>query len=66
MVQADSDKNGTTSQKIARTLLEQKNYKATIWVLCLVGTQDEKWIESALENFDKTKVEYIRYKNFKL
>ena len=66
MVQADSDKNGTTSQKIARTLLEQKNYKATIWLLCLVGTQDEKWIESALENFDKTKVEYIRYKNFKL
>jgi len=66
MAQADSDKNGTTSQKIARTLLEQKNYKATIWLLCLVGTQDEKWVESALESFDKNKVEYIRYKNFKL
>ncbi len=66
MVQADSDKNGSTSQKIARTLLDQKDYKATVWLLCLVGTQDEKWIESALENFDKNKVEYIRYKNFKL
>jgi superfamily II DNA or RNA helicase len=65
MVQADSDKNGLTSQKIARTLLDQPNYKATIWVLCLIGTQDEKWVESALENFDKTKVEYIRYKNIK-
>jgi superfamily II DNA or RNA helicase len=66
IVQCDSDSNGNNSQKIARTLLQQKNYKATIWLLCLVGTQDEKWIESALENFDKTKVEYIRYKNFKL
>ncbi len=66
MAQADSDNNGTTSQKISRTLLEQKNYKATIWLLCLIGTQDEKWIESALENFDKDKIEYIEYKNLKL
>lgn len=66
MTQADSDKNGLTSQKIARTLLEQGDYKATIWLLCLIGTQDEKWVESALENFDRTKVEYIRFKNFKL
>jgi len=66
MVQADSDKNGLTSQKVARTLLDQPNYKATIWVLCLIGTQDEKWVESALQNFDKSKVEYIRFKNIKL
>lgn len=66
MAQADSDNNGSTSQKIARTLLEQKNYKATIWLICLMGTQDEKWVESALENFDKNKVEYIEYKNLKL
>lgn len=66
MTQADSDKNGLTSQKIARTLLEQGSYKATIWILCLVGTQDESWVESALGNFDKSKVEYIRFKNFKL
>ena len=65
MVQADSDKNGLTSQKIARTLLKQKNYNATVWIVSLIGTQDEKWVASALENFDKDKVEYIRYKNFK-
>lgn len=64
MVQADSDKNGLTSQKIARTLLKQKDYKATVWIVCLVGTQDEKWVQSALGNFDKSKVEYIRFKNF--
>jgi hypothetical protein len=66
VTQCDSDKNGNNTQKIARCLLDQPNYKATIWLLCLIGTKDEKWIESALENFDKTKIEYIRFKNFKL
>lgn len=66
MVQCDSDKNGETSQKLARTLLDQKDYKATIWILCLIGTKDENWVESALENFDKNKIEYIRFKNFKI
>lgn len=65
LVQADSDKNGLTTQKICRTLLAQKDYKATIWIICLLGTQDEKWIESALERFDKSKVNYINFKNLK-
>lgn len=65
MVQVDSDKNGLTSQKICRTLLAQKDYQATIWIISLIGTQDEKLVESALSNFDKDKVEYIRFKNFK-
>ena len=63
LTQVDSDKNGLTSQKIARTLLSQKDYKATIWLLSLVGTQDEKWVQSVLQNFDKTKVEFLRFKN---
>lgn len=65
MTQADSDNNGLTTQKICRTLLYQENYEATVWILCLVGTQDEKWVKSALENFDPSKVEYIRYNNLK-
>lgn len=63
MTQVDSDKNGLTSQKLARTLLQQEDYSATIWILVLLDTQDEKWVESALENFDKEKITYIRYKN---
>lgn len=63
LVQADSDKNGLTSQKLARTLLQQPNYHATIWIFVLIGTQDEKWVESTLQNFDKSKIEYIRFKN---
>jgi superfamily II DNA or RNA helicase len=61
IVQADSDKNGAVSQKIARTLLQQKNYKATIWILCLNGTQDEKWVKSTLESFDSSKIEFINF-----
>jgi hypothetical protein len=64
VVQTDSDKNGRTSQKISRTLLQQKDYKAIIWLVSLTGTQDEKWVESALENFDRSKVRYERLKNF--
>lgn len=59
IVQADSDKNGLTSQKIARTLLKQKNYGATVWIICLNNTQDAKWVNSALANFDKNKIEYV-------
>ena len=66
LVQADSDKNGLTSQKIARTLLSQGKYKATIWIVCLLGTQDEKWIASTLNNFDKDKIEYVEFKDLKL
>jgi len=63
MVQADSDKNGFTSQKICRVLLKQKNYKATVWIVCLLDTQDESWVGSALSNFDSSKVKYYKLKN---
>lgn len=63
LVQADSDKNGLTSQKISRSLLQQKNYKATVWILSLLQTQDEKWVKSALKRFDESKINYINYKN---
>ena len=63
VVQSDSDKNGLTSQKICRTLLDQKDYEATVWMVSLIGTQDESWIKSTLTNFDHTKFEYLRFKN---
>ena len=67
MIQADSDRNGLTTQKIARTLLEQGDYVANIWIFCLKDTQDELWVESALSNFDSNKIEYINdYKTLEL
>jgi superfamily II DNA or RNA helicase len=59
LVQADSDRNGLTSQKICRTLLHQPDYTATIWILCLLNTQDEQWVNSTLENFDSSKIKYF-------
>ena len=56
IVQCDADKNGLTSQKIARTLLSQKGYKANIHILMLKDTKDEDWVHSVLNKFDKTKI----------
>lgn len=60
IVQADSDTNGGTSQRIARTLLKQDDYKANIWILCLSNTQDEVWVKKTLENFDITKTKFLK------
>lgn len=60
IVQSDSDKNGLTSQKITRTLLGQKGYEATVWMICLKGTQDENWVQGTLQSFDKNKIEYLK------
>lgn len=56
ITQCDSDRNGNTSQKICRTLLKQKDYKANIWIICLKGTTDENWVNSVLESFDPSKI----------
>ena len=64
VIQCDSDKNGLTSQKICRTLLQQKDYLATIWLVVLKNTQDEVWVASTLENFDQSKVECVNFKSY--
>lgn len=65
LVQADSNKNGLTGQKIGRTLLKQKNYKATVWIICLSETKDADWVESTLRIFHEDKIEYISFSNLK-
>jgi superfamily II DNA or RNA helicase len=66
IIQADSNKSGGFIQRLARSLLKQDNYTASIYVLSLQGTQDEKWITNALESLDQNKIEYINVKNLKL
>lgn len=58
IIQADSDTNGLTTQKIMRCLLKDGT-KATIWILCHADTQDEIWVNSVLENFNKNKIKII-------
>jgi superfamily II DNA or RNA helicase len=59
LVQCNSDNNGTSSQKITRILLKEKNKKPVIWLFCLLGTQDEKWVKATLSSFDNSKIKYI-------
>lgn len=59
VVQADSDKNGLTTQKIMRCLLKDGT-KPTIWILCHENTQDEVWVDSTLENFKQEKIKFIK------
>ena len=59
VMQTNSNKNGTISQMISRTLLKQPEYKATVWLILLRETIDEKWVEETLEDFDINKVKFI-------
>lgn len=57
----------TAQQRMGRLLrLEYNNPNkiAEIWVICAVNTVDEQWVNSALRDIPKHKIEYIHYKNF--
>ncbi len=45
-----------TSQRIGRLLRLNPIETATCHILCYKGTQDEKWVESAISNFDPNKI----------
>ena len=47
-------------QRIGRFVRYRPGYEAHMYIVVSEGTQDEKWLESALENFDKSKIEYVR------
>tara|TARA_Y100000389_G_scaffold204106_1_gene255030 strand:+ start:2927 stop:4033 length:1107 start_codon:yes stop_codon:yes gene_type:complete len=51
--------NRKTAQRIGRLLRLSPDQKAVCHILCYKGTQDEKWVSSALESFDKKKIEYF-------
>jgi len=59
IVQVDSDNNGKSSQKLSRILLKQIDYQATVWILCLKGTQDEAWVQEFLKTFNQDKINVI-------
>lgn len=64
ITQADSDATGRTSQKISRTLLKQGTYKAHIWIICLMGTQDVVWVQAALKRFNKDKINFLTLEDY--
>ncbi len=64
IVQVNSDKKGDATQKIARSLVLQDGYVANIYILCTVGTVDEKWKDKVLEGFNKDNVKHVSWKNY--
>jgi len=49
------------AQRIGRLLRLNPDDTATVHILCYMGTVDEKWVFSALANFDKTKIKIVEH-----
>jgi superfamily II DNA or RNA helicase len=52
-------------QRIGRLIRFRPGHEAHLYIVVSESTQDEKWLENAIENLDQSKVEYIRFSNFK-
>tara|TARA_Y100000361_G_C11097832_1_gene310169 strand:- start:522 stop:953 length:432 start_codon:yes stop_codon:yes gene_type:complete len=50
--------NRKSSQRIGRLLRLNPTETATCHILCYKDTIDEKWVESALSEFDNSKIKY--------
>lgn len=59
--QCNNDTNGSIGQKLSRALLKQDAYKATIWLLMVESTPDERWVNEVLKSLNSKNVNYINY-----
>jgi superfamily II DNA or RNA helicase len=50
-------------QQLGRIVRWRPNHEATIWILVVIGTQDEVWWNKCSENLDKQKITFINSKN---
>lgn len=52
-------------QRIGRLIRFRPGHEAHLYIIVSEGTQDEKWLENAIENLNQSKVNYVRFENFK-
>jgi superfamily II DNA or RNA helicase len=52
-------------QRIGRIIRYRPGHEAHIWIVISESTQDEKWLEKAVENLNQSKINYVRFPNFK-
>jgi superfamily II DNA or RNA helicase len=52
----------TTSQRLGRLLRLKPDETGKIHILCYKNTIDQKWVESALSEFDKSKIKWVERK----
>lgn len=51
-------------QRIGRAVRLREGHVANIFILTTMQTQDESWVEKALENFDRNNINYVSIKNY--
>lgn len=52
-------------QRIGRIVRYRPGHIAQVWIIVCRGTQDEKWVKTALENFDQTKIKHVLFESLK-
>lgn len=52
-------------QRIGRLIRFRPGHEAHLYIVVSESTQDEKWLENAIENLDQSKIEYVRIDDFK-
>ena len=64
VIGANSNKNGTISQKLARMLVPRDDGSPVdLYLLSMLNTQEQKkWVKNSIEDFDPDKITYIYYK----
>lgn len=62
VIQVDSNQRNLV-QRVGRTLRLREGHKAIVYILCVQGTADERWLNKSLEGFDKSKITYYSAKS---
>jgi superfamily II DNA or RNA helicase len=52
-------------QRIGRLIRFRPGHEAHLYIIVSESTQDEKWLENATENLNQSKIEYVRFPQFK-
>jgi len=51
-----------SAQRLGRLLRLNPNEKSVVHILCYEDTVDETWVKKALEQYDESKVKWVKYK----
>jgi superfamily II DNA or RNA helicase len=51
-----------SAQRLGRLLRLNPDEKSVVHILCYEDTVDETWVKKALEQYDESKVKWVKYK----
>ena len=63
VIQQLTSKEKDLIQRIGRIIRYRPGHRGNIWIVVASGTQDEKWLNKAIENLDSNNIYYYNYKN---